>query len=366
MAAAACLLLSGFAAGSHAREGDALQAPGSSIPAPESLRPCCAFGNDLHVSALKIPIPLYQIGNVLTLDTLGHHQYNDSTFGALKNLMGISKERNGLIYTRRGGFIDIAHVRDTADNTLYLFSQIYPQLGQEGRIFFSNELGLRRIQLKRFTPPADPRQRYAVAAWLAAHLAWQMAQWHEIAQWYGFESVPGFPEAISAFSPEDLYSNLLGARLAARVILQGDAGSLSVYNQAMDNALSAALKQLEAVDSHTTAQRFREVDGEWWDSKQRVPEKFLVLNRNYQVSEPRVPTPLASETRTPQPLALPPRIGELTLTQLGELRIYPTDDMKALPVPQTFYAPRDFPRLARHAEATDRVQLQKRQARQPR
>ena len=89
----------------------------SHLTAPESLRPCCAFGYDLHVRAIGVPIPVYQIGNVLTLDTLGRHHYNDSALGAVKNLVGLSEEKNGLIYTRRGGFIDIAHVRDTADNT---------------------------------------------------------------------------------------------------------------------------------------------------------------------------------------------------------------------------------------------------------
>ena len=102
------------------------------LPPPESLRPCCAFGYDLHVRAAGIPIPMYQIGNVLTLGTLGKHHYNDSAFGAVKNLLGLSEEQNGLIYTRRGGFIDIAHVRDTADNTFYLFNRIAPTLGRRG------------------------------------------------------------------------------------------------------------------------------------------------------------------------------------------------------------------------------------------
>lgn len=123
------------------------------LPPPESLRPCCAFGYDLHVRAAGIPIPMYQIGNVLTLGTLGKHHYNDSAFGAVKNLLGLSEEQNGLIYTRRGGFIDIAHVRDTADNTFYLFNRIAPTLGQAGRIFYSEELGVRRVQLNAFTPP---------------------------------------------------------------------------------------------------------------------------------------------------------------------------------------------------------------------
>lgn len=64
------------------------------LPPPESLRPCCAFGYDLHVRAAGIPIPMYQIGNVLTLGTLGKHHYNDSAFGAVKNLLGLSEEQN--------------------------------------------------------------------------------------------------------------------------------------------------------------------------------------------------------------------------------------------------------------------------------
>ncbi len=65
------------------------------LPPPESLRPCCAFGYDLHVRAVGIPIPVYQIGNVLTLDTLGKHHYNDSAFGAVKTCSGSARSRTG-------------------------------------------------------------------------------------------------------------------------------------------------------------------------------------------------------------------------------------------------------------------------------
>ncbi|TOM58444.1 hypothetical protein CGH73_26665, partial [Vibrio parahaemolyticus] len=84
----------------------------------------------------------------------------------------------------------------------------------------SEELASRQIHFSPFTPPPSAHQRYTLSAYLAAKLAFQLAVWHEIAQWYGYQSVPGFSEGISAFSPEDLYSNLLGARLAMTVILQ--------------------------------------------------------------------------------------------------------------------------------------------------
>lgn len=171
------------------------------LPPPESLRPCCAFGYDLHVRAAGIPIPMYQIGNVLTLGTLGKHHYNDSAFGAVKNLLGLSEEQNGLIYTRRGGFIDIAHVRDTADNTFYLFNRIAPTLGQAGRIFYSEELGVRRVQLNAFTPPAGVRQRYQLAAWLAGHLASKSPSGMRSPSGMASSRSPGFPKRFPLFRP---------------------------------------------------------------------------------------------------------------------------------------------------------------------
>ena len=239
------------------------------------IRTAAANNDNPEIAAARaagIPIPMYQIGNVLTLGTLGKHHYNDSAFGAVKNLLGLSEEKNGLIYTSRGGFIDIAHVRDTADNTFYLFNRIAPTLGQAGRIFYSEELGVRRVQLNAFTPPAGVRQRYQLAAWLAGHLAFEIAQWHEIAQRYGFQSVPGFSEEISAFSPEDLYSNLLGARLAINVILSGHGGSLEDYNQALDAALKQVLTRLLVATRGETEAMFQQIDGDWWNSHRRVPD----------------------------------------------------------------------------------------------
>ncbi|WBM70298.1 DUF4056 domain-containing protein [Buttiauxella sp. WJP83] len=327
--------------------------------APESLRPCCAFGYDLQVRAVGVPIPVYQIGNILTLGTLGQHRYNDSALGAVKNIVGLSEEKSGLIYTHRGGFIDIAHVRDTADNTFYLFSQIYSRLGQDWRLFYSEELGVRRIQLHAFTPPASMVERYTIAAWLAGHLAFQLAQWHEIAQWYGFESVPGFPEEISAFSPEDLYSNLLGARLAINVILHGNAGSVDSYNKAMDKALHKALVQLGAVSKAETERQFRAVDGDWWNSKRRVPDKFLVLNRNYDLSENRYPTKVPFENTQAYRLEMPATVAGVTLSQLGELQIHTGSDMHSLKAPERFYLPSQFSELAEQAKAADQIQLQR-------
>lgn len=328
---------------------------------PDGLRPCCAFGYNLKAQALGIPVPFYQLGNVVDADRLGAHHYNDSAFNAISNLLGLGSEQLGLIYTHRGGFIDIAHVRDTADNTLYLFSQLLPRLGQQWQIDLGPELAQRRIQLNAFTPPQNAAKRYTLAAYLAGELAFQMAAWHEIAQWYGYQSVPGFPEEVSAFSPEDLYANLLGARVAIDAILQGGAVSVTAYNSAMETLLPAALHQLGAVSIKQTQRQFDGIDGDWWDSSRRVPEKFLVLKRDYTTDNNRLPNLPPFEYAAPQRLTLPRQVEGYSLATLGELQLWPGDNMHALPTPAHYYRPQDFNGLALHARAVDAQQiLQKR------
>lgn len=55
-------------------------------------------------------------------------------------LSELSKEKLDLIYTEKGGFIDIAHVKDTADYTLSLFTEIFAYLGENYQIQLDNEL----------------------------------------------------------------------------------------------------------------------------------------------------------------------------------------------------------------------------------
>ena len=323
-------------------------------PLPKGLRPCCAFGYNLHAELLGMPVPFYQLDNVAYASHLGQHQYNDKMLAGLKNLTGLSGENNGILYTARGGFIDTAHVRDTADMTVYIFSQLLPRLGQAFTLDLESELAQRRLVFTAFTPPTDPAERYTLAAWLAAHLAYQVAEWHEIAQWYGFESVPGFSEGVSAFSPEDLYSNLLGARLAVSLILDGQTVSQGVYNAAMGTALSQALMHLGAQPPAMTRFHFDMLDGRWWNSLRRVPEKYLVLHRNFQLGDNRLPTRVPGEQSVPQRLTLPHRWQGINLADLGQLQLWPGASMKQLPPPPArYYTAEDFPTLAASAQQAD-------------
>ncbi|MBK7975280.1 MAG: DUF4056 domain-containing protein [Deltaproteobacteria bacterium] len=90
------------------------------IALPHAVRPCCVFGTDLEVAIGVVPVPGVELGNLLGPDDLGAHRYDN---GFLSMQPGdprgrVSDEKNGLVYTCRGGFIDVAHVRDNADITL--------------------------------------------------------------------------------------------------------------------------------------------------------------------------------------------------------------------------------------------------------
>lgn len=329
-------------------------------PMPDGLRPCCAFGYDLSAQIFKVPVPFYRVNNVLATEELGRHQYNDSFWRGVSSVLSLSSEQLGVIYTRKGGFIDVAHVRDTADYSYYLLSQIYPRLGQAWSLKLGSELAERRIQFNAFNPPKSEAERYSLSVYLAANLAYQLAAWHEIAQWYGYRSVPGFSEKISAFTPEDLYSNLLGARLAITVLSQGHVSSIDDFNRAMQGILPSALEQLDAQSEDQTRHVLDQINWTWWDKSQRVPETFLVLKRYYELGDDRMPVQPEFEKAAGHRLTLPKFYHRYELNTLAELQYWPSQHMANLPIKDRVITSADFPALLQQAEAEAKAQLAKR------
>ena len=255
------------------------------VPEPKSLRPCCIFGNDIGARVGSIPVPGYEIRYVLDVDSLGTHQFNRGAAAVRAGLEGgfVSDEQSGIVYTCRGGFIDIAHVRDNADRTIYLASQLARIAATGGTIPIVGEGARRRIVVK----PLDRQlvRTYGVrevVTGLAEWLDHQAGVWHEIATWYGWSSTP-FPERPSAFSPEDIYSNLVGAKIAGTVIRRHTPASEIAYNRAVTALLKDALTKLGPLPQAATRRAFDYVDGIWWDSTRRVPDNQLVRRRNFSI-----------------------------------------------------------------------------------
>jgi hypothetical protein len=270
------------------------------IPLRKHVRPCCAFGYDLRARLAFLPILGYRLGNLKTIDEIGRHHYDSGvvTLGSEGHL--VDEERNGLVFTCRGGFIDTAHVRDYADWTVCFASRLYEQLPSGTTIELPNEAGKRRVVLERMEPEFlrrhDPVSlTMAIAQWLA----FQRSIWHEIATWYGWSSVPGYPEKLSAFSPEDLYSNVLGTKIAVAAAFERAARSETLYDRSVDAWLRAVVDFLGPASKETAIEAMRSLEGAWWSPSARIPDPGLVLRRNLSTGETitpwLVPHALASE-----------------------------------------------------------------------
>ncbi|EOD80925.1 hypothetical protein D515_04904 [Grimontia indica] len=324
--------------------------------APVGVRPCCAFGKDLKAQVGGVPVPFFSVGNVLEAKGVGNHQYNDGSQGVSSSLLGIGEEHNGLIFTQKGGFIDTAHVRDTADFTYYLFNEIRYRIGTDAEIPLPAELRDRVIVLKRNDAPLKAQEKHEIAVDIAGVMAFRLAQWHEIAQWFGLVSVAGFKELASAYSPEDLYSNMLGAKLAMSILRETPDLTLVEFGEAMDTAFAEKLSALEAAPERETSRRIEALDGKWWDSTKRLPDKWVLLHRDYHLALSL--TPNGVENGEWQSLAVELVNGEL-LSNWAQFEARAARKENAFSVlpdslkVKTVWTESDFQSLANFAKAVD-------------
>lgn len=331
--------------------GDGFDA--AALPRPEPIsrvRPCCAFGMDLKVKVGAAPVPGYENQNLISVLDLGRHEYNNGAVTVQER--GVVIEHNGLIYTCRGGFIDIAHVRDNADLTLYLTLELLRQIPGEARVVFSGDGGERRVRVAALPARAIERfGRWRVAAEIAGWLAYQISIWHEIVTFYGYESVKGFSEKVSSFSPEDLYSNLLGVRLAQGIVQARRIMTRDSYDRTLDAWMQESLRLLQAVPESEGRGAMARVDGRWWDSRKALPDWTLVLRRNLDIQPPQSPwlvSRVKACTGGPRPLELDleERLGPVRIPAVAHIEFTFTDWVpERFPWPEgrRTVVPADFP-----------------------
>jgi hypothetical protein len=317
------------------------------VPIRRRLRPCCAFGADLAAQAGPVPVPAFRVGNILGHDDLGPHTYDSGILHFRRSeqqTVLLNNEKNGLIYTCRGGFIDTAHVRDYADWSLFLGTEFARNLRTGTNITLPDEGGSRTIILKPVESDLltlyDPVQ---IAIALAEWITFEMSVWHEIATWFWWSVVPGYPEKVSAFSPEDLYSNLIGIKLATAIAHRRLARTENLYNENVTTWLLQAVEFLGVVPKEASRDAMRAVDGTWWDSSKRLPDPTLVLRRDLDAESPQVPwlvpdslaTPALRETLrkhcgkdpAPAPLAYRSSAANIVFSELVTLHITVNDSL---------------------------------------
>lgn len=231
------------------------------IPRPHRIiRTCCSFGTEMQLLA----IPGVRLTEITSIEKVGTHHY-----------LGDTTEGNGIIYSRRGGFIDMGHLRDQSDWTAFLYTQIV-QNKKEGSLsmVLGREGGEKTLSI---TIPMNFDNLDMIH--LAGKIAYDLSVWHEIATWFGASTIPFVPERYSSFSVEDPYSNLLGVTIGMQALQ-----SELPYEEAVTQIIKKYLHELEAVSNETeTFLAMEAVRGIWWTRDKKLPSSKVLLQRQIQV-----------------------------------------------------------------------------------
>ena len=216
-------------------------------------------------------------------DNLGRHAYEYSPF-----------EHGGIVYTCSAGHMDIDHIRGSADLTRHMVNRVRQTLSAgHGSLSFTLA-GETSVHLIEFAYPADWRSRpdrdriiEEIALGTGPYLAYNATIWHEILTWFGVRFMAIEPEFNSAFSWDDLYSNVLGTHLA----LEAMNDPRHDFDTAMTLALAARLKELGVQPRRTAITASRKVSGTWYTGN-LIPDLKM---RNFDIGLDGFVTPTLIE-----------------------------------------------------------------------
>ena len=191
-------------------------------------------------------------------DKLGPHSFYYNPF-----------EVNGLVYTCKGGHIDIYHIRGAADNTRHFINLARKAIAKSKKSFSYNytlELSVHKVTLTYPDNwkdiPKEEKQRIAeeVSYIIGPYVAHNSLVWHEILTWYGTNFAVIDPELNSAFTWEDVYSNLIGVKLAVKAMQDPDLS----YDKAMTKAIYDELERLDVQPKEVAKKAAESVNNKWY------------------------------------------------------------------------------------------------------
>ncbi len=194
-------------------------------------------------------------------NNLGTHSYG---FGG--------GEGFGIFYTLRGGSIDMDHTRGAADLTRWTYIRAKSTIEKGGSQFTTSpafEMTTNKVRLEypdnwnTLSQTEKERIAHEAALIIAPVVGYNSTLWHEMITWKGTHFFLIEPEHTSAFSWDDLYSNLMGVELAMEAIKAGHVAT-SDYNRAMTKLIKEEFERLEVVSREKTRAITETVRGTWY------------------------------------------------------------------------------------------------------
>lgn len=242
--------------------------------------PCCGLGYGVSYVSL---LPFWKITQLVDgYESFGPHIYGRNLILSYLAVVfpSIYKEKDGISYTCRGGFLDFSHVRNAVDQTA-LYAYYLFKAREYQKEIRSEHSDYGSVQVTFYPHSLDDE----AILQLAMKVYFETAMWHEISSWY--DDRPGLTRPMvqteSSFSMEDFYSDLLGAHIA-REALKMDHHS---FEEAVAITLDKVIRtELGATGLDDTILALDQVEGLWWNKNAIYRTKKL---RNFQYKSPLNP-----------------------------------------------------------------------------
>lgn len=195
--------------------------------------------------------------NYPEVDAIGEHHYGFAWY-----------EPAGLFYCSKAGYIDLGHLRDSADRTKYIFDLARCALsnGDTAMCFHAAEASSYSIHLtypEDWASLSDEEREIIsreVSAAIGRYITFTSDIFHEIVTWFGWKSTGVFSEKHSAFSWEDMYSDCVGSRIAETLLAQG----CEDFDAGMTAATPIELKRLGVQSPEIAKKATAAIEGKWF------------------------------------------------------------------------------------------------------
>jgi len=190
-------------------------------------------------------------------------------------------EKTGMIYTCKGGFIDLSHLREGVDRTAFLTELTKKNL-TEGKTEFNFKIIEPSVYWVKITLPGDWKDKTETSKakiineasiYLGQYFAHNSMIWHEIITWYGYSSTGIFPENISSFSWEDTYSDILGTCIAVEALLT----DRSNFDTAVTQLINRTMRELDARPPEVARQAAEQIKGKWFTGNMYI---FVAMKKH--------------------------------------------------------------------------------------
>ena len=196
--------------------------------------------------------------NWINPDSLGTYCYG-----------GCIDEKIGMLYTKKGGFIDTGHLMESMDRTKCSYDVIRKNLILE-LSDFRFKLTEPATYAVHVGYPFDWRQKNKpekekiiddVSIALGQVIAHRSTIWHESITWYGWSCMAIFPEKPSSFSWEDIYSDLLGSKIGAEALRTG-----GEFEVTANQVMRRRIEELSPVSIKEAKRAASTINGRWYSA----------------------------------------------------------------------------------------------------